>query len=223
MSNKEQYDFVVGKYVGEQKIHYEQYGDLPRILIKKILPSLEKKKVLDAGCGSGQDILLYQSLKAEDIWGIDISNEMVLETKKIVAYPKNILNESIQKTSFPDDFFDIIISRHALHYVENMDEVYKEWQRIIKTNGILIVVADHPLRALTRKKNKIYGSREVEEIILGDNIRIKLPAHTLKEYFSEKFFEHFKIDYYNEGYDSFEKERDEFLSPNFLIFKATKR
>ena len=52
---------------------------------------------------------------------------------------ENIYLMSGDKTTFDDNSFDIVIASDCLEHMENDSETLKEWNRIIKPNGKLII------------------------------------------------------------------------------------
>ncbi|MHA2232807.1 MAG: class I SAM-dependent methyltransferase, partial [Candidatus Hodarchaeales archaeon] len=48
-------------------------------------------------------------------------------------------------SQFPKNSFDLILSSHALGYVENLNAVYRETARVLKPNGFLVFCFEHPM------------------------------------------------------------------------------
>ena len=154
MDINSQYNKIGKDYVSGQKEFFSKREDEAIKFIKKSLTDLENKKILDIGCGNGKDILLFESMKAYDVYWIDTSEFMINEAKKNVSKPNNLFVGNIEKTIFKDKFFDIVIGRFSFHYLKNYDKAYHELSRILKKNGLLILVVHHPFRDLFCQKNK---------------------------------------------------------------------
>lgn len=218
-----QYNTIGRDYVLGQKEFFSKRKDEAIEFIKKSLPNLKNKKIIDVGCGNGKDIRLLESLGSSDVYGIDASEFMINESKKIVSNPKNLFVGNIEETLFEDNFFDVAIGRFSFHYLSDFDKAYQELSRILKKGGLLILVVHHPFRDLIRQKNKLYGKQEIVKVELYDNnVPIHLPTHTLKDYFSEKFFEYFCLSGYEEDQSPEESTR-ELKVPGFMGIKATKK
>jgi ubiquinone/menaquinone biosynthesis C-methylase UbiE len=218
-----QYDKIGKNYVSGQKAFFSKREDEAIRFIKKSLPVLKNRKVLDIGCGNGKDVKLFESLHASDVYGIDASKFMVNEAKKIVAKPKNIHLASMENTSFKNNFFDVIIGRFSFHYLKKFNKAYRELSRILKKKGLLILVVPHPFRDLSSQKNKTYGRQEIIKAELYKNkVPVYFPAHTLKNYFSQKFFDYFYLTGYEEE-QSPEEYVDKFQTPGFMGIKAIKK
>ena len=84
MNINKQYDKIGERYIKLQKKFFTTKLDKPTEAMKKCLPDLKGKIILDIGCGHGKDILLYEKLDAKEIWGMDSSQVMINEAKKLV-------------------------------------------------------------------------------------------------------------------------------------------
>ncbi len=218
-----QYNIIGRDYVLGQKEFFSKRKDGAIEFIKKSLPNLKNKKIIDVGCGNGKDIILLESLGPSDVYGIDTSEFMVNEAKKIVSNPENLFVGNIEETLFEDNFFDVVVGRFSFHYLNNFNKLYQELSRILKKGGLLILVVHHPFKDLVRQKNKLYGKQEIIKIKLyNNNVPIYLPIHTLKDYFSEKFFEYFYLSGYEESQNP-EESTNEFKVPGFMGIKAIRK
>ena len=223
MDIKKQYNIIGRNYISGQKEFFSKREDEAIKFIKRSLPELKNRKVLDVGCGNGKDIKFLESLGSSDVYGIDVSKFMIFEAEKIVKKPQNLVVGNIEKTSFTDNFFDVVIGRFSFHYLTKFDKVYQELSRIIKKNGLLILVVQHPFRDLNYQKNKLYGKQEIIKIELYNNkVPIHFPTHTLKDYFSKRFFNHFYLSGYEEEQSPAEYT-DKFKTPGFMGIKAIKK
>jgi ubiquinone/menaquinone biosynthesis C-methylase UbiE len=123
----------------------EQLGDTDIYLIDQILKNRYnyQDKILDAGCGNGRN--LHWFLRNEfEVYGID-SNEKFISSL-MVAYPNLIadrfLVSLIEKTLFPDSYFDHIICNAVLHFADStlhFKKMLHEIVRILKTGGSLFI------------------------------------------------------------------------------------
>jgi len=223
MELKKQYNKIGKDYISYQEKFFSEEEDIGTKFIKQGMPSLSGKVVLDIGCGEGKDIKLYESLGAKKVYGIDSSEFMVKKAKEVSKVPSNVFFGEIEKTPFKDDFFDIVIGRYSFHYVEDLDKGYKEISRILKKGGVLILVVDHPFTTLLSQKRKIYVEKEIVRFDLFNwKVPIYFPTHTLKDYFSNFFFDLFYLDFFEEGYGA-EMELNLYHTPNFMGIKAVKR
>ena len=94
-------------------------------------------KLLIGGVGAGRTIPPLIE-KGFDITAVDISPIMVERTR--AKFPKiDVRVTDIQRTNFPNDFFDsIFLPFHTICYVDDIDAAVREMHRILKPGGILV-------------------------------------------------------------------------------------
>ena len=101
------------------------------------------KKVLDAACGVGYgSYYLKRFGNADIVYGIDISEESINEA---IGYFGNYTNNliylvhNVEKTSFKNMQFDVVVSLETFEHVSNLENYLNEIQRILKKGGKFIV------------------------------------------------------------------------------------
>lgn len=217
-----QFDNIGKDYISGQEKFFSNRADKAREFIAKCLPDLKDKKILDLGCGHGKDIRIYEELGAE-VYGIDASEIMIDEAKQNVNHPERLFLGNFESTPFEEKYFDVIIGRHSMHFLDSFDNVYKEMARILKKKGIFILVVQHPIKDLFLQESKLYGDKEIIKVTLyNEKVPVYFPTHTFKEWFSEEFFKNFYIDFIDEEYRP-KEYRIQGRGPAFLAFKAIRR
>lgn len=126
-----------------------------RLLIKytqKYL--LPPAKVIDAGCGLGQNVYALDVL-GYDSYGIDFAAETVGKVKE--KFPKLKLSiQDVRRLDYPDNFFDGYWSLGVIeHFWDGYDNIITEANRTIKKDGFLFLTIPSmsPLRKLKTKFN----------------------------------------------------------------------
>jgi SAM-dependent methyltransferase len=122
-----------------------------RLALVKIAP----ERILDAGCGAGQDLVqLQKSYPAAQIVGIDASVAM-LQAARAPAPPPRPLNQLLSRLMpaktgvdlLSGDFgnlplgpnsIDLVWSNLALHWHPQPDKVFAEWRRVLRVDGLLM-------------------------------------------------------------------------------------
>jgi ubiquinone/menaquinone biosynthesis C-methylase UbiE len=111
-----------------------------RRAIKKI--DLNKKSVLEFGCGIGRWITLFPWNSSK--WhGVDISDKMLSVAKSIhpeIDFKKVIDN----KIPYPDDVMDFAYSITVIHHNSYRDQenILSEMVRVLKNGGYLLLIED---------------------------------------------------------------------------------
>lgn len=138
------------------KMRYENKGmnanDLVEIPnFRKLIPNVKGKRILDLGCGYGENDKYCRELGAKDILGIDISEHMIKIAKENnndenIKY-KVMAMENINEI---EEKFDIVISSLAFHYVKDYEKLINDIYNLLNDDGILIFSIDHPLRIASK-------------------------------------------------------------------------
>lgn len=106
-----------------------------RELIKLLLDRYASKegKVVDIGCGSGQNI---RFLREYNVIGLDNSEFFIKYAKK---HNLNIIKGTFPKTPFKRNSFDIVLCLDLLEHVKDDTQGLTEIYRILKSNGLVII------------------------------------------------------------------------------------
>jgi len=101
-------------------------------------------RILDAGCGSGRN-LVYFLRAGYEVFAIDESSEALAQTRRLAAElaphlpHDNFREEPVERMSFPDASFDVVISSAVLHFArsdEQWHSMVSEMWRVLKPGGI---------------------------------------------------------------------------------------
>lgn len=155
------------------------------------------KKILEAGCGTGQ-LSIFLSRYKRSIYGIDLSIGSLLEAKKFID--KNNINNvnfyrmNIFKMFFPKNYFDIVISNGVLHHTHNCRKAFSKLTNVLKKNGLIIVGLYHRYGRIVQKIRQFFFP------ILGENL--KFFDRRFKENISDKKKYAWFLDQYNNPHET---------------------
>jgi SAM-dependent methyltransferase len=106
----------------------EQFGQIDiylfdQILRGRIAPGM---RIFDAGCGFGRN-LVYFLQEGYEVFGVDSDSQAIEHVRRLAASvgsacPEvNFRRESIEQSSFANDFADVVLSNAVLHFARDDD------------------------------------------------------------------------------------------------------
>ena len=135
----------------------------------------DELRILDVGCGPGFFSCILSEM-GHRVTGIDASEGMLSCARdnagKLNVTPSFFIMD-VNSIEFPDDSFDVVISRNVTWTLEHPGEVYAEFKRLLKPGGKLIIYDanwhmhffDEVLMKKVRKREedhfKKYGTHEI--------------------------------------------------------------
>ncbi len=181
-------------------------------------------KLLDLACGDGLDLSYYKTLGAE-IFGLDASEELVgiAKNRNPGADIRVGLFENIP---FEDSYFDVVLSKYAIQTSKDMNPVFSEIHRVLKSGGIMMYLVTHPLRQYIEKKEvraDYFEQKIVDSNILNNSISVKEPSHTFNEYFNSFLLANFEVQFFQEYWDAAAEQIGGNKYPGYFILKAKKK
>jgi ubiquinone/menaquinone biosynthesis C-methylase UbiE len=100
------------------------------------------QRVLEIGFGSGAVLFSFDT--SCELHGIEISRSAVdRATKKAQTHGYKKFDFKLSTNDllpYPDDFFDIILASHVIEHVENDTRLLSEIHRILKPNGVAVLI-----------------------------------------------------------------------------------
>lgn len=175
---------------------YNAYVDQPAIF--SLLPGLDRKKVLDAGCGPGIYTEKLVALGARVV-AFDSSPKMVDLAREKLKNKAEIrlqdLTEPLSGLSNSD--FDLVLCALVLDHIENWNFVFEEFFRVLKPGGQVVFSAGHPFWEADYFGTENYHSIEpVESVWRGFGRPVKMPSfrRPLKEFFMPLILAGFQIE-----------------------------
>ncbi|MDW7655925.1 MAG: class I SAM-dependent methyltransferase [Bacillota bacterium] len=156
--------------VYDDKNFFDQYAKMSRSQqglsgasewhqFKAMFHDLSGKNVLDLGCGYGWHCKYAVECGAKQVLGIDMSEKMIQEAKKKNADPKiNYQVCSVESYDYPAESYDCVISNLVLHYIADIDSVFRKICRTLKADGVFLLNIEHPVFTAGVNQDWIYDA-----------------------------------------------------------------
>jgi ubiquinone/menaquinone biosynthesis C-methylase UbiE len=149
---RKSWDKIAAQYRRRYKISTDivHYGPLsPGEDKLALLGNISGKKVIDLGCGCGQNAIALAKMGAR-VTAVDLSPEQIRQGKDLAAeegVSVEFKPADITDLSFlPDLNFDLAVSACAIAFVENIESVFKEAFRLLKQGGVFVLSDMNPLQ-----------------------------------------------------------------------------
>jgi len=166
--------------------------------------SLKNKTVVDIGCGTGRHWAKMLLHKPDTLLGYDVSIGML--NKLNGKYPGAVVYHlsNNQLPELRNEQCDTLISTLTVAHIENIEEAFLEWSRVLKHNGEMIITDYHPdafLKGGNRTfayegktiaiKNHIHPLEKINAILLNNGFELlqfreKIIDDTMKPFFKKK-------------------------------------
>jgi ubiquinone/menaquinone biosynthesis C-methylase UbiE len=166
-----------------------EVGDMDLCLLDLILKGEVNKgmMVLDAGCGSGRN-LLYFLKQGYDVRGIDL-NESEVRAANFLSRSLGsgtVCSEaSLEEIPFENEQFDLVICSRVLHFSESKAHFKKmtnELMRIVSGEGILYLTMD-----------SMIGLEQKVEVV--DESKYQFPDGSIRFMLTEALLKNFEKDW----------------------------
>lgn len=134
---------------------------LEKPIILELLQDVRDKRILDLGCGDGIFASELFKLGCKEYTGLEASSKMVAEAKHALkGTSASIVHATIEDWEYPSGEFDLVTSRLALHYVEDLEQVFLNVHRGLVPGGTFVFSVLHPVITASIKSAEKGGKRE---------------------------------------------------------------
>lgn len=129
--------------------NYYQLDDGQRLMLVEALNNKKIGRILDVGCGGGQEMLPFAENTEAFCVGIDVAGEVGMVGKRTFASAgfADRCAFAVSKGEvlpFASECFDVVICRVALPYMDNR-KALAEISRVLKPNGTFFLKTHAPL------------------------------------------------------------------------------
>jgi ubiquinone/menaquinone biosynthesis C-methylase UbiE len=138
---------------------YQEKVILPQLL--RAMAIMKGEMVLDLACGQGFFSKKFIQAGATVI-GVDVSKKLIALAKKSIPQGTFYISSADQLSFLKSTSVHKIVIALAIQNIENINSVFKECARVIRPNGRLYIVMNHP--AFRVPKQSSWGWDEAQMI-----------------------------------------------------------
>ncbi|MDE6014487.1 MAG: methyltransferase domain-containing protein [Acetatifactor sp.] len=153
-------------------------------LLLDLVEGDKNNKILDIGTGTGYLAFpLAEKFPTASVCGIDIA-DVIVEKNNATVKEKGIRNLSFEvfdglKYPFPDESFDLIVTRYAFHHFPDIVDAVRQMSRILVKGGKVLIsdpmrnekddngVIDSFMRVKKDGHIQFYSSNELDKLFIN--------------------------------------------------------
>ena len=151
--------FFEGYYQLRQGLNYKDLFEQPAM--RRLLPDVAGKRVLDIGCGYGHNCLEFAQKGAQRVLGIDLSEKMLAVARSESAHPNiEYRRMDMADLSQLNPGYDLIYSSLAFHYAADFGALAADIVRLLNPGGQLLYSQEHPIVTASIDRKGCYNRDE---------------------------------------------------------------
>lgn len=141
----------------DQERFFEKYAQMSRSkegliaagewdTLRRVLPDLGGKTLLDLGCGYGWHCIYAMEQGASRAVGVDISQKMLDIARDKTSFEQvEYIRAAMEDFEAPAAAFDVVLSSLALHYIADFEAVSRRVYHCLKPGGSFVFSVEHPI------------------------------------------------------------------------------
>lgn len=136
------------KIVGEEGHYYHQHVVMPGVI--RLLNISNGQSLIDLACGNG--VLARNIQNKIDYVGVDMSRNLIEEAKRMTKSGQFMIAD-VSKDLKMNEKFDLATIILALQNIKDYKGVIKNAANLLKDNGKLVIVINHPCFRIPRQSS----------------------------------------------------------------------
>jgi len=153
---------VFATYMSARETRVEGPNDtLEKPVFDELVGNLTNLRILDLGCGNAGFGLEALQQGCGSYLGIDGSTNMAAAAKqKLAGTQGKVIQASIESWNYPSGQFDLVTSRLALHYIQEIEPVFVQVNQALVEGGRFIFSIEHPVITSCDRSRQNGGPRQ---------------------------------------------------------------
>ncbi len=119
---------------------------LEKPIILELAGELTNRRILDLGCGDaafGREAL---TKGCRTYLGIEGSHNMFKAAQQMLAGTTGqVVQATVENWDYPVEAFDLVVARLVLHYIQDVDAVFKRIHQTLVNGGRFVFSVEHPV------------------------------------------------------------------------------
>ncbi len=141
-------DAVFETYMERRQGQDNANDTLERPVMLEMIGDVTGKHILDLGCGDAKFAveLLAERYNGLAYTGVEGSTNMVRVARKSVQGLNARIEQSyLEEWTYPVNSYDLAISRLAIHYIKDVESLFRKVYGALKKDGVFVFSVEHPV------------------------------------------------------------------------------
>jgi len=171
----------LGRYIGNKM---DQLNDPQSDWVVSLLDLQPNDTVLEVGFSTGRVLKKISSIVTKGkLYGLDPSNTMYnVASEKLKGEMQSgqvqLVEGYAEKSMLPDNTFSKIFTVHVVYFWEDLEQVFKEFLRISKSNALVAIYFVSPIIASNKNFHE-YTEDEIKETMISSGFRTVRAEHKM--------------------------------------------
>ena len=146
----------------ERRGHADTPNDtLERPIIEELIGNVAGHDFLDLGCGDGRFGVSILKGQASSYTGVDGSKSMIQVAQANLAGSAGIARrERLEELSLPRENFSRVTARLVLHYLQDLQHIFRAVSQSLRANGLFVFSVEHPVITSSAMSARESGLRQ---------------------------------------------------------------
>lgn len=139
-------DAIFKTYTARRERKDNPNDTLEKPVLLEMIGDVANRNILDLGCGDaafGKELL---AMGCHSYCGVEGSKNMFDAAQRMLAGTKGqVIQATLQSWDYPSEAFDLVLSRLVLHYIQDVEALFRQVYQALTPAGRFIFSVEHPV------------------------------------------------------------------------------